>query len=503
VLSWIQSHPALSAQRLAPMAVVLAFMGAAAAIGVFVASGNIMLIALSLGAIFGVLLLNAVGVVVWMILFGVLLVSGPLVLFFPAMGRIQWLFSILGFFLVAAAILYEGVNRDPHRPAVPGFVVVAVLFVVYAVCMLFVMAEDVGLATGAIKRYFQFWGLMFALTAVPFTPKTVRRWVVALLLIALAQLPFALYQKIQLVPMRVNMPNGIVPVDIVAGTFEANMMGAGSNSIMVLFLLIALATVLAALRDKVLRLPVGLLMMAILAAPLGLGETKIVLVLLPVAIFAIYADMARKRPFLFTLSMVITAGLVVALLYVYIALQPTDSRTGLSFQQRLEENIDYNFGRSGYSAGSALNRGNVVQFWWSRHGTQDLGGTLFGHGLGASHGWQSSESVGAMAEKYAGYGIGISALASLLWDVGILGTVLYFGMIAGGFVTARRLAARAPPGWDRAMLRGLSASALMLIVFNLANDAILIVPSLQVIACVMLGLIAWRARQVPLPDVRA
>jgi hypothetical protein len=494
MLAWLQSQPLLSSNRLMPVFVVMGFALAAAAAGAVVAVGNIMLIAVAIGALVGVLLLNVMGLVVWMVLVGTLLVAGPLILQLPSLSRLQWLFSMLGFLMMGASILYAGTNRDPHRPSAPLFVPVAVLFVVYAVSTLFISEGSVAEGAGAIKRHFQYWGLMFALTAVAFSARIVRQWLVFLLLVALVQLPFALYQKIVLVPQRVNMPNGVVPVDIVAGTFEASMTGAGNNNVMVFFVIVAIATLLAAYREGMLRLPTLLVLLAVLGMPLGLGETKTALVLFPLAMLGVFYDQIRKRPIVFAMGSIVMATMLGGLFYVYVALQSTDSRTGVTFQQRLEENIEYNFGSRGYFAGASLNRGNVVPFWWSRHSVQTLQPMLFGHGLGASNGSVGTDARGHVDRKYPGYMIGLTGVSSLLWDLGLVGLALYLATLVSALVAAVRLVARAGPGFDRMMCRGLVASTSMMIALIFVSDLMLLAPSMQVIMAMTLGLIAWRWR---------
>lgn len=494
MIAWLQSHPMLSANRLAPVAVILAFMFAALVAGTVVASGNIMFIGVALGAIVGVMLINVIGLVVWMVLVGTLLVSGPLILHVPSLSRLQWLFSMLGFLMLAASILYAGTDRDPHRRSSPSFITFALLFMLYAIGTLFMSEGDLAEGVSGIKRHFQYWGLMFILSAAVFSARTVRHWLTFMLLVALLQLPLALYQKVMLVPMRVNMPNGVVPVDIVAGTFEASMLGAGNNNVMVFFLIVAIAMLLAAYREGMLRLPTLLVLVALTGVPLGLGETKAALVLFPLAMFAVSFDLIRKRPFVFALGSLIVGALVGGLFYVYVALQPTDSRTGLTFEQRLEENIEYNFGSQGYFAGASLNRGNAVPFWISRHGPGDLKPMLFGHGLGASNGAVGSDSRGHVDRKYPGVMIGLTAISALLWDVGLVGTGLYLTMLIAAIVAAFGLVSRAGPGLDRMLCRGLLASTLMLLALTFASDLMILAPSMQVIMAMTLGLIAWRAR---------
>jgi hypothetical protein len=495
VLTWLQSNPALSASRLAPFAVLLAFLGAAVVGGVVVASGNLVLIGLAVGAMLGVLLLNSIGVAVWIVLVGPLLISGPLAMHFPELGRIAWLFSILGFFLLAAAIVYEGTNRDPHRPSVPTFVVLSVLFIVYAVGSLFMGGDDFGAGAGSIKRNFQYWGLTFVMAAVAFDPRTVRRWLFFILALALIQLPFALYQRIVLVPRRYNMPDSVVPIDIVTGTFEGSITGGASNNVMAFFLIAAIAGVLCAYRESLLRRPALWMLLPVLGLPLVLGETKLVLVLLPAALFIVYADLIRKKPFAFAAGSLVATVLIAAIGYSYVVFHVHDGRHGMTFQQRLDENLSYNVGSRGYYGGASLNRGNVVQFWWSEHGEKNLSSTVFGHGLGSSFGPMGSDQRGHMDRKYPGYAIGLTTISALLWDIGLFGTGLYLMIFVSAFIAAGQLAARASPGFDRAMCRTLQAVVGMMPALIFALDLHLMTPSLQVLTAFTLGLIAWRWRR--------
>lgn len=494
MLTWIQSHPALSANRIAPLAVLMAFLAAAGAAGVVIASGNLVLIGLAVGALLGVLLLNTIGIAVWIVLIGALLVTGPLAMHFPQFDRISWLFSILGFFMLAASVLYEGTNRDPHRPAMPAFMVLALVFLVYSIGMLIV--SDSGLAQGvsAVKRYFQFWGLTFILAAVPFASRTVRRWLLLILALALLQLPFAIYQRIVLVPRRFNLPDSVLPVDIVTGTFEGSLTGGASSNVMAFFVIAAIAGLFCAYRESMLKRSTLFILLAAVAAPLAMGETKLAVLLLPPALFVIFADLIKKRPFAFAAGSLAAVLAIGALGYSYIVLHVTDGRP-LTFEQRVRDNLEYNIGTRGYFGGASLNRGNVVQFWWHEHGANDPAGTIFGHGLGSSFGPAGTDNrFGHMDRKYPGYVIGLTAMSTLLWDVGLFGTGLYLMIYVAAFIAAVRLTARASPGLDRAMCRTLQAVVVMLPFMLFTLDLPLIRPSLQVLTAFSLGLIAWRWR---------
>lgn len=486
---------------LGTLGVVLGFALAAAVGAAVIATGNLVASGLVLGVLLGAVLLNAPALTVSIVLIGTLAVTGPLVMHQPQFARLAWLLSVLGLFLMVTALLHA---IDPRhaagkRGAMPGFLVVAGALLAVAIVGVFFSAGSVDEGVSALKRQYQYWGLMFALACVPFGVAQVARWLRWLIGLGLLQLPFALYQRIELVPLRQNMPNEVVPVDIVAGTFEGSITGGANDNVMAFFLVCVLIGVLALHREGLLRNRLAWPMAAILLAPLALGETKMVLLLLPLGLAVLYADAARRRPFAFVAGGLITAAAVAALFYSYIALQVDNGRSGMSFRQRLEQNIDYNVGQRGYFGGASLNRGNVLPFWWSRHGLNDPIGTVFGHGLGSAHGSRGSERLGHVDRRYPGYSIGLTALSTQLWEGGLLAAGLFAAMLAGAWRAAGRLVARAADGADRALCRTLRACVLLIVPMWLAMDLLLLASSLQVLVATVLGLIAWRWRLAGVP----
>ena len=497
-IAWLRRSPRVLGTGAAPWvastAVVLAFTTLAALGGLVVASGNLVLTGLALGAVLGVLLLNAPVFAVWVVLIGTLLVSGPLVMHWPQFARLSWLLSTLGFFLFAVAIVQAAGRQAMGRRPMPGFMVIGLVFMVYAIASMAFSRGPLDEGVGAFKRQFQYWGLMFAMAAVPFTTQQVRRWVGFVVVLAVLQLPLSIYQRIVLMPRRLNMPNEVVPVDIVTGTLEGSMTGGASNNVMVLLLITVMVGLMAARRDRTIRPRVFWPLLAVVSAPLALGETKMALVLLPIALWVVHADLVARRPVAFAAGALLTAGLLAVLAYFYIGMQATEGRAGLSFRQRLEQNVEYNIGQRGYFGGASLNRSNVVPFWWNHHGLRDPAGTVFGHGLGASHGVRGSERLGHMDRRYPGHAIGLTAVSTHLWELGLLGTGLFLAMLGAAFQAAGRLVQQARPGFDRALCRSLRATVAMLVPCWFAMDLMMMVASLQVIFAFSLGLVAWRAR---------
>ncbi|MCZ2080434.1 MAG: hypothetical protein LC130_36160 [Bryobacterales bacterium] len=479
----------LPPNSLAVASIVAAFGIAGILTGYVIASGRPIPIALVLGVIGGIAMLNTLPIAISTVLIGVLLLSGPLFMFLPALEKGAWLFSVMGFFLTGAAMLYATVGRERFLRPPPPFVGMAI--VLLAAGLLSIAYSDGPLMEGvrAGKRYFQFFGLLFIFAVVPFPASLVRRWWGFLLAVALLQLPFALFQRLVLVPMREGMPD-VVPIDIVVGTMEGNLNGAGSSSVMVLFLSFMLFYLLAAVREGVVTGRRFALLAAILAVPFALGEVNLIVVLLPLALAASYQDLIRRQPFRIMLAAALALPLLGLLGWIYLSMQ---AGTGQPLDLKLEEIISYNFGQAGYY-GRGLNRTSVYAYWMAHQSISDPIGFVFGHGLGSSFGSITELNPGHMDRTHAGMFIGLTTASSVLWDLGVVGLLLILSLFLSAIRYAYRLTLTARPGFDRAFCRALYVMALMLFVMLFYSDAAISVPSQEVLAAFTLGLIAWRWR---------
>lgn len=472
-------------------AIVAAFAAAALITGYVIASGDIVRILLLLAVIVGVALLNALSLVLWLVLIGTLIISGPLIMFVPALEKAGWLFSMLGFLLTGAALLYAVIGRDHFARPPPAFVPIAVLFMTFG--LLSLLYSDGPLAEGvrATKRYFQFMGVLFILATVPFPADRIRRWWSFLILLAVLQLVFALFQRIVLVPLREGMPRGVVPIDIVVGTMEGRLYGGGSSSVMVLLLVFMLAYLLSAVREGVLSMRMFLLLAAIVVTPLGLGEVNLTIILLPLALIAPFIDLVRRYPIRFVLGLALLLPALGFLGWTYLAMQ---AHPGQPLDLKIADIIEYNFGSRGYY-GTGLNRTSVYSYWFAQHNPlADPVRFLFGHGLGSSFGNPDEPNPGHMDLAHLGMSIGLTAGSAVLWDLGLIGLLLFVAIHVSAVRHAYRLTQIAHAGFDRAFCRALLAMTLMLVVMLLYSEAPISIPSQQVLAMLCFGLIAWRWR---------
>jgi hypothetical protein len=447
-------------------------------------------IGLFAGLVLGAFLLWVPRLALWLCVLGALLISGLVSLFLPALSKITWLFSMLGFFLTLASA-FSLLAHPELRRGTPGYVWLGLGLMAFAIGFAPVAGSSMPELMAGTKRCFQLWGVMFACAGLMRDTQDLGRIVRLLLILAALQLPFALYQRIVLVPQREGMANGVVPIDVVSGTFEASFLGGGNSSGMVLFLTMALALVVAAWREGVLKGAWCLLLALVFLLPMGLGETKVVVLFLPLMLLVLFARYVRRAPMASVLMLLIGIACTVLLFYIYAV---HFGRSGLSIGDRLRQTIDYNFGSVGYLASYSLNRTTVLTHWWAHHGWENPHELLFGHGLGSSYFAPASFVQGHVARAHGYIGIGLTAASSILWDLGLLGLLAVLAMMALAWRRAGRALRRAPGGWARASMVAARVGLLLFGVLLFYADSLLNALSVQCLWMLTLGGIAVAAR---------
>ncbi|MDO4231768.1 MAG: hypothetical protein Q4D19_06525 [Lautropia sp.] len=487
-----------------PLLLGALFLFAGAVVGLVVATGNLILIALVLGGIGGLLLLNALPAAVWLLLIGVFLINGPIGYFWPSLAKVSWLFSLLGIFMSGAALLYAVAGTKRFERPMPAFIYFSLVFIFLA--LVSAVISDGGLnevASGA-KRYFHFWGVMFLLAVIPFSEKQVRNWLLFLLGAGLVQLPMTLYQYVVLMPgvMGYDKP-GFVPFDIIVGSFEGSITGGGASSILAMFLVLMALAVFISWREKVLNGLVALVLIALLLTPLGLGETKIVIIIMPVVLFAAYFDLVGKRPLAFLGIVIITLIAGAVLGYLYFTVQVAGDMANMAPDEIIRDTFEYNFGSRGYYA-TGVNRLTAVPYWFESQSWNNPLKTLFGTGLGSSYGVDGLvPEPGHMFSLHRGMHIDLLTTSTVLWDVGIVGAIVYFAIFFGAMVNVAKCLREATTGFDRMLCRVLMAGLAVTLVMSMYTNSAVLLVSHGFIVSFILGMIAWRYRHGPLSPTAA
>ncbi|MEK8050122.1 hypothetical protein AACH10_07720 [Ideonella sp. DXS22W] len=427
-----------------------------------------------------------------------LAVDGVVVLLLPALGKISWLLSGLGLLLFANAafsllgrrMAFAGHAATKVRQIDSAPALAALLFVAYALLVSLANGSGPFEVAAGFKRYFQYWGLLFALAVMPFAVADRARWLRWLLYLAGVQIVFAIYQRWVLMPKRVGMGHGVVPVDVVAGTFGATLDGGGQSAAMAAFLLVVLMFLMVAWRERALP-RTRIAGLAVLAAlPLGMGETKIVVLLLPMLLLVAQARYLKSRPVTTLLLLVVgaTAAAGLALLYLSMTGKP-----GQSIEDRLAVTLAYNFGQLGYSGQTfTLNRSTALSFWWHQQSAGDPLHTVFGHGLGSSYYGAGALVVGHLARQFGFIDIGLTAVSTLLWDLGLAGLLIYLSIFGFTWRALRRIGGRVSTPLDIAKLAALRCAVLSFLVLSFYSNAIVAAASSGILFALVIGhIVAW------------
>ncbi|MGQ9862314.1 MAG: hypothetical protein ACUVSD_09950 [Thiobacillaceae bacterium] len=478
----------ISATALAGWA-FLALMGVSMAVffGLIASTANPILVGIGVALLVGALLFAQPTWNIWLVLLLGLLVVGVLPIWVEGLaGRAVWGVSALAFMLLLRA-WWHALSVPHATRGTPAFVWLALAFILYTLFNTLWQPSTAYEALSGFKRYFQVAGLLFALAWLPIGESDVRRWRKLFVLVALVQLPWAVYELVQLVPIREGFRYaypGLVPIDVVAGTFGANMTSGGANAEMATFLIIVLLFLLARLRQG--ALPKGRLLWLtpLLLAPLFLGETKVVVVLLPLAFLTLYRRELLARPHVALAGLVVGALLTVAAGYAYLTI------TKKNLDEQVADTLSYNVYEKGYG-GYALNRTTVLSFWAERQGMHDPLGAVFGHGLGSAH----DRTGGLIARRYPGYGIGLTAASTLLWEQGIAGTTLFLAMLALAWRAAARVRRQSTEAWAQADAAAIQAALPLFAFYLIYRVALLEVLPFQIVFYALLGYLAWLARR--------
>lgn len=471
------------------LVIILAGVLAAIIFGLVSVTANPILVIFSAAILVGAGLMARPAWIVWLVLSLGLLVQGNLPLYIPdeIATKAAWGVSMLGFFLMLLAFL-KAITTPSTRQNTPAFIWVALGFLAYALFNSLIQWNSAVEYFGGFKRYFQMWGLIFALCWLVFDEQDIHRWRVFVTIMALFQLPFVIHQVVVFVPIREGLSHfvpGLIPIDVVAGTFEANLYQGGSNGEMAAFLIIVAVFLLTRLQEKLITLPRFLLILSVTLAPLFLGETKAVIVMLPLALLVLYRRELITRPLYGLVILLVGLIFIISLAFAYLSM----TRHG-SLDALIDETIGYNVQGSGY-ADFHLNRTTVLTFWAERQGTHDPVSFVFGNGLGSGH----TETGGHVAMRYPRHGISLTAAAVLLWEMGIFGFGLFASILILAWRCAGQLRKESSIPIIRADAKALQAAFVLFGFFLFYRASMLETLSIQIVFAMLLGYLSWLYRQ--------
>lgn len=446
--------------------------------GLLAVSGNPMLIGLGVGLVGGIMLLMAPALSV-LLLIVVGLLMGALISFAGAgFGKLTWVMSAIGMLLLLPVFLSF---FNLQRKSMPGYIWLAIGFLLYAVLATVLHFNSLAESIAGFKRYFQAYGLMLALGFLAFSEKNILRWQKLLLAIGLLQLPFCMYELFVLVPRRGGLDTGSATTDVVAGTFGANLEGGSPGIAMVCFVLIIFAFLFARWRNGLIAGSTTLLLSVLLLLPLGMGENKVAMLMLPMVWFVLVRQDVIRSPAKYFPVLLGGVFMTIALGYAYL-----EWIMHSTLSDALANTISYNFADAGY-ASFYLNRTTVLTFWFSQQGAKDPVGFFFGNGLGSAFLGQISGHIGM---HYPRYGIDLTAASTLLWDLGIVGLLMYVGIFVGAWRTAQKIYRESMDAEVKADCLAIQAAISLFLTLTIYSQDVVNLITQEIVYALVLGYLA-------------
>lgn len=262
-------------------------------------------------------------------------------------------------------------------------------------------------------------------------------------------------------------------------------------------LLIAMLTAIALWREGKLN---GLRMALVVLFgffTLGLAEVKAAVMLLPVVIGLYYRRELLKRP-VEAIVVIIGAVLLVGVLFTfYEKLHYGDVSTHTFKQNQVTSTYDRVMRAIDPEAqtydGRELGRVNLLLSWWNINiGSGDLQHSLFGYGMGATY--ESRIGIGELVDRFP-YKINTSSSLILLWEIGILGHLVFLFILLLGVKASERAANNdVIPEIHRIFLRIGTVGLLLLVLTMPYKNFHLYSNPIQFLMMLMLGQAAYWSR---------
>jgi hypothetical protein len=493
----------------------LALLYAGALLAAVLAGGVSSTSRLSLIGVFAALIATAAAVLSRRVLLLLVVVSGLILtglaqLYLPDLKYIKYVTPIVAFMLflhgamdmVARPPPIRGADRDRRGS---GILLLASAFVVIA-AMSTLVNWDPGLAVLGFKGYFMIWILLCAIVMTRWQPRDLRQLPMVILLVAFLQLPVILHQYFYLVPLRMPYAGEITPVDVVAGSFGALLLGGGANAVLTLFMFIVVACLIGVWKRGRLSTFRTAILSATFLVPVFFNETKIAAVYLPAMFLTLFFRDLVQRPARF-IAMGLTAfGAFALLIMALIMLHPGDDvRSWRDLFQVTFEKETSDIAEQNDAEYSKLTRWTVLTFWGQENLSTHPIHVALGWGPGASRILEQGETrlTETLAEKRYGGGttgirIGYTAFSALLWDVGVLGFLAVLGMFYAAYRTATRLEAgyRDCDPYLAGIFDGLRAGIVMMVISLAHKDFFVVHLPFQTLMLLIFGYLVVARRQL-------
>ena len=470
--------------------------------GLIASLGSPVITFLFVGLLSGLFLVAQPTMLLWISLIWTLVIAG-LLGYFAEIDRAVWpvYATAAAFWMVASISAFSTRKKVLVRESsgLPRYLTALIIFYVLAIGNSLYQYEGVTQLLVGIKNYLLFFGLTLSLAAAVFPTKVLHRVAIGILIIMLVQLPFALYQYFVIRVKRIEtggrtIGDSLVEAsDSVVGTMGGRAMGGGQDDVLALMACIVLTGILAAWRAGLLRTVYMAILLILVTMPVLFAETKIIVVYFPVLLLVVGWDYISRRPLTIVLTGLISPLLLAGILVSYHHLHWSEQHGDL--ETAVERSFTYSFAERTEGPRALrgdMSRREVIEYWWDNHGIDRPDTLLLGHGLGSSK-IGSTVIVGKIVREHGGRHLSKTGLGQLLWDTGLVGTLLFFWVLLTASWQACKLARRGE-AMDRVLLKTIQAGLLMMAISLLYKNSLINAAHIGFVLFLMLGIVAYYGR---------
>ena len=274
---------------------------------------------------------------------------------------------------------------------------------------------DVSVAIAGVRNHLKFLPFFLLPFYYDLSDDFMEKFVKFILFFSFLQCPVAVLQR-----LLYETRSG----DVVGGTLGANT--SGTLSLFCAFVIVFWTAYYFKYRLKTGNYLLGLFLLFL---PMGITETKISLFLIPLIFFSIvfFIPEAKTKIRYFVFVLVSIGLILIAYKSIYNYFYASSQQRGIeTYITNPEKTIDYIYHKKFRESGT-LNRIPQILFAFDNI-NNDLKHLLFGVGAGNASGSFFHRSVGSYYITYKRFEIDNIFIANMLWEYGILGTLLYFSM---------------------------------------------------------------------------
>jgi len=475
-----------------PLMLLLPFLVLAAFVGMVGGLDSPALVAIIGSAVLSVLLLFVLPLYgLFLCLYVLTFVVQGSALYFLGFRSATWLAFGLAILFFFRALLDLVTKRERNLRSAPGdgstILLAAVLFIAcFALSLVFNRTPKAQIASG-IKATLPMFSVLFALFWFHWKEQHLERIWKLFFVLMLVQLPVVMYQHFVVA--------SATTFDAIVGTFGGTPGAGGNSAILVFFTVIAMGYAGARWQAKLMSGRAMLGLMVVGLAIIMLGEVKAAFIWLPLVLAWVLRKRILKSFVAFIGFGLLVGAFVGATYFVYDSLywgKKVDAQHSVA--DKLDQGGGYFFDTSNvnYRTGE-ISRGASLALWW-RDPQGSVPRRLVGYGPGAVKP-AGLMGAGEVAKRYMPLHLDATALAILLWDLGVLGAVAYGAMLLFGLLAAWRYVRQGRgTAAQRAIADTCVAAMLLFLMMLVYSRAVMDEPTAQLLLMLCLGTVVQLCR---------